>query len=139
MPAELILYPAIAMFFLSMFVLFKTGMSRNAAVKRREVDVRYYQLYQGEEPKHLRLLSRHLQNQFEVPPLFYVVVLALFITGLVSPISLIAAWMFVALRVLHTWVHLNGNNVLRRFQVFIASCVMLMLLWAYLLLGLLSR
>lgn len=138
MQPELIFYPAIAMFLLTMFVLFRTGLARNAAVRRREVDVRFYQLYQGEEPAHLRLLSRHLQNHFEIPPLFYVVVLALYVTGQVTMLSLIGAWLFVALRVLHSVVHLGGNVVLRRFFVFIASCVSLILLWLYLLIGLLG-
>ncbi len=139
MAAELIFYPAIAMFALSMFVLFRTGMARAAAVKQREVPVNFYRLYQGEEPEHLRLLSRHLQNQFEVPPLFYMVVVALYATGLVTPLSLIGAWLFVALRLLHSYVHLNGNVVMRRFMVFIASTVALILLWVYLLIGLLAR
>lgn len=139
MSQELIFYPAIAMFALTMFVLFKTGIARNAAVTKRKVDIRFYELYRDDEqePDELRVLGRHLQNHFEVPPLFYFVVLALYVTEQVSMLSLIGAWLFVGFRIAHTAVHLGGNIVLRRFLVFIASTVSLMLLWAYLFLGLL--
>jgi hypothetical protein len=71
-----IIYPAIAMFFLTFGILVNLGVQRYAAIRRREVSIRYYRLYtEGQQPDRLQLLGRHVQNHFEVPPLFHIAVL----------------------------------------------------------------
>ncbi len=133
-----ILYPAIAMFLLTFSMIALMGVRRYRATARREVSMKFYRLYQdGEEPDHLRLLTRHVQNHFEVPPLFYVAVLMLYVTANVSVVSLTAAWLFVGFRALHSYVHLHGNDVRRRFFLFGASLLMLLTLWLFLLQALL--
>jgi hypothetical protein len=130
MRAEIIFFPAIAMFFLTASVLARMGMARKRAVETREIDPKFYRLYnQGQEPPHLRQLTRHMQNHFELPPLFYAVILMLYVTGSVNSQAVITAWLFVALRALHTYVHLGSNFVPRRFMLFIGSVLMLTLLW----------
>lgn len=137
----LILYPAFAMAFLTLGLIFRLGIQRYGAVGRREVSVKYYQLYEeehAERPKELRLLERHIQNHFEVPPLFYVAVLIAFATGQVNAVSLTLAWLYFAIRVVHTGIHLGYNNVLHRFSAFGASLFVLLLLWLTILVSLLD-
>ena len=43
------------------------------------------------------------------------------------------AWAYVAIRYLHTWVHLGSNDVLTRFRVYCASGLVLLILWTMLL------
>lgn len=139
MAAEAIFFPAIAMFLLTMSVFLLMGYSRYRATATREMDARYYKLYnQGEETPRLRQISRHVHNHFEVPPLFYVVVIIFYVTGQVTPLAVGLAWAFVALRLVHTVVHLGGNVVTRRFMVFIASFSVLAVMWLYLLVRLLG-
>jgi hypothetical protein len=45
------------------------------------------------------------------------------------------AWLYVALRFVHSYVHLTSNIVLRRFRVFIVSMLTLMAIWAIVLTG----
>jgi hypothetical protein len=113
------------------------GLARYRAVVRREVDHRYYEVYQGEEPKHLRVLSRHFSNLVETPPLFYVACLIAFVTEQQGGLVIGLAWAYVALRFLHTYIHLGRNVVALRFRVFVLSIVVLTVLLVALFIGLL--
>lgn len=134
-----ILFPSIAMALLTLALVLYMGLSRFAAVRRREVNPKFYRAYrEGEQPERLHVLGRHVQNQFEVPPLFHVVVLATYVTGFVDEVAVALAWSFFGLRCLHTVIHLGSNNVPRRFAVFGLSVLALAGLWANLLLNLIS-
>ncbi len=134
-----ILYPSIAMALLTLALLVYMGLTRAGAVRRGEVNPRFYRSYrEGEQPEALHVLGRHVQNHFEVPPLFHVAVLATYVTGLVDGLAVLLAWSFVGLRIAHTLVHLGGNRVPRRFAVFALSVLALAGLWLHLMWGLMS-
>ncbi len=134
-----IVYPGIAMFFLSFSMVAHLGASRFAAVRRRDVSLKYYRLYnEGEQPERLQLLGRHVQNHFEVPPLFYIVLLFILVTGSVTPVSVTLAWLYFLSRCLHSYIHLGSNNVSRRFVTYGASGLILAGLWICLLVSLLA-
>lgn len=134
-----IVFPGIAMFFLTFSAVLYLGYRRVTAVRRGEVSIRYYRLYtEGEQPDSLQLIGRHVQNHFEVPPLFYVVLLFLYVTGSVTPLSVALAWLYVALRCLHSFIHLGTNDVRRRLQAFAASGLVLGGLWLSLLVSLIE-
>ena len=125
-----ILYPSFAMFVLVAFVLVKMARLRVGAVGRREMDVRFYKTYQeGEEPEHIRVVTRHFINQFEVPMLFHVIVILTYVTHHVSWWTIGCAWAYVAARYAHTYVHLGSNDVLLRFRVYFAGNLVLAVLW----------
>lgn len=134
-----ILYPAVAMFFLTLGCLLTLGLSRYRAIRAGEVKISYYRTYdEGVQPKRLHLLARHIQNHFEVPPLFYIGVILTYVTDSVGVVAVVCAWSFVAARVLHTYIHLGSNNVSHRFFAFGMSLTFLAALWALLLFGLLA-
>lgn len=125
-----ILYPAIAMFSLTIFCVVKLGLTRFFAVRRKEVSVSFFSTYsKGTQPPRLHLLMRHVQNHFEVPPLFYIAVVALLVTHSVSRSDIILAWLFVGSRLVHTLIHLGHNNVSQRFFVFGFGLICLCGLW----------
>lgn len=133
-----IIYPAIAMFGLTFVVMVMLGTARYKAVRARRVSIRYFRSYnEGKQPERLHLMSRHLQNHFEVPPIFYAGVLFTYVTGSVTILSVVLAWMYVVLRCVHSFIHLGSNNVLHRFYVFLASIACLVGLWGALLVSLL--
>jgi hypothetical protein len=68
-------------------------------------------------------------NLLELPMLFYVVGILLYITGGASHLVVALAWAFVALRVVHSLIHLTYNHVLHRLAAFTLSNVALVLLW----------
>ena len=133
----LILYPVFAMFLLVAIVLLRMRSMRFAAVRRREVGVDFYRAFQGDtEPEPLRVISRHFSNLFEVPVLFYVGVIMIYVTHHVSYWLVACAWAYVVLRYLHSYIHLTTNKVVPRFSVYFASGFVLAVMWATLLLRL---
>ena len=69
--------------------------------------------------------SDNLKNLFELPVLFYAVVLALHVTGQVDPVHLASAWIFVVFRCLHSAVHCTVNVVMVRFCLYAAASLAL--------------
>ena len=67
---------------------------------------------------------------FEVPVLFYVLCVALVLNGGSTPGFVRAAWGYVALRVVHSLIHVTYNRVTHRFLVYVASTLLLFGAWA---------
>ena len=68
-----------------------------------------------------RAHPRNLANQFELPVIFYALVVLLVALGKVTMFDVIAAWVFVAGRVIHTLVQTLTDNVPLRGQVFMIN------------------
>src|SRR5262245_32969616 len=138
MSAYAILYPLFAMFLLTSLVLARLAVLRVGAISRREVAMNYYTTYQeGEEPAHIRVVTRNFLNLFEMPLLFYVVVILTYVTGQASPWLVGCAWAYVALRFAHSAVHLTSNRVPLRFRIYFAGNFALLAMWGTLLVELL--
>ena len=69
--------------------------------------------------------SDNLRNLFEIPTLFYALVLYLYVTQRVDDTYVVAAWVFVAFRILHSIVHCTVNIIVLRFSLYAASTVAL--------------
>lgn len=69
--------------------------------------------------------SNNFQNLFELPVVFYAVVLALVQTGQVDSIHVMCAFGFFALRVVHSTIHCTYNHVVQRFSVYAVASVFL--------------
>ena len=72
-------------------------------------------------PPAVAMPSDNLKNLFEMPTIFYAVVLCLFVTGQVDEIHVTAAWAFFVLRVAHSLVHCTFNFIPLRFLIYVAS------------------
>jgi hypothetical protein len=69
--------------------------------------------------------SDNLKNLFEIPTIFYALTLYLYVTHSVDSTYLVAAWIFVLFRALHSLVHCTINIVLLRFWLYAVSTVAL--------------
>ncbi len=128
-----ILWPAFAMFALTMFVAFRLGALRWRAVRRRQVDPRFYKVYRGDgEPEDVAVVSRHLVNLYEAPTLFYAGTAIAFTAGLPGALLPAIGWTYAGLRLVHSTIHLGSNDVLWRFRVFALSWLTLVGYWAVL-------
>ena len=72
----------------------------------------------------------NFRNLFEVPVLFYLLCGALVLNGGSTPGFVTAAWAYVALRVVHSLIHVTYNRVTHRFLVYVASTLLLFGTWA---------
>jgi hypothetical protein len=69
--------------------------------------------------------SDNLKNLFEMPILFYALVLYLFLTKHVDIVYVTAAWGFVLFRIIHSAVHCTFNRVMLRFHLYLYSTIAL--------------
>lgn len=80
-------------------------------------------------PRDVRLAGRNFSNLFEVPVLFYVLCLASYVTHGASQCILVLAWIFVALRIVHSLIHVTYNRIIHRFSVYALSSFVLLAMW----------
>jgi hypothetical protein len=74
-------------------------------------------------PPNVSNPSDNLKNLFEIPVLFYALVLYLFMTKQVDTVYVNAAWVFVVFRILHSAVHCTFNLVILRFYLYLFSTI----------------
>jgi hypothetical protein len=65
--------------------------------------------------------SDNLKNLFELPTVFYVVVIYIYVTNQVDAAYLWAAWGFFLFRALHSAVHCTFNFIPLRFALYVIS------------------
>lgn len=114
-----ILWPMLAQIGWTFLLYAWLTFARQRAVKRGEAE--YPGFARGEEPHHVARITRNLANQFELPVIFYAAVVLLVATRNVTTLDVIAAWIFVAGRVVHTLVQTLTDNVPLRGQVFLIN------------------
>ena len=135
-----ILLPVLAMVALTIVVWFRMYTSRVAEMKRERI---HPQSVATSAQMAARLsdtrAADNFRNLFELPVLFYVALLVLASTGHVTTATLLLAWSFVALRVLHSAIHCTYNRVYHRFCAYLAGGLVLWALWGVIAFDLLAR
>jgi hypothetical protein len=63
-------------------------------------------------------INNNIRNQFELPVLFYVLTIVLWRLGETGTLALMVAWLFVASRIAHAYVHTGANYVPVRRRIF---------------------
>lgn len=71
----------------------------------------------------------NFNNLLELPILFHLAMLAALILAGPDELLLRLAWVYVALRVLHSLVHITYNRVVHRFAAYAASTLVLFAIW----------
>lgn len=74
-------------------------------------------------------VAENFTNQFELPVLFYVLTLSLYVTSLADTIYLALASAFVLFRCVHSFIHARHNKVYPRFYAYVTGSVILWLMW----------
>ncbi len=109
-------------------------VSRVKAIKSGQISMKYFRAFSGAPPdERTILIGRHYDNQFQVPLLFLICGALHFSMGNAHLSTLIIAWTFILLRVVHSWIHLGANRVQKRAFFFILSWFANLILWLQLL------
>jgi len=130
MQQSLIFAPMGALAFMTFAVLILIPIRRFRAGAKGEIvrdDFKF-----GESPSvpgHVSIPNRNYMNLLELPVLFYAGSLMFFVSGKVDALVLGIAWLYVALRFVHSAIHLTYNNVFHRLIPFAASNVVLSVYW----------
>lgn len=127
------IYPMFAMVLLTAVVLATLFRSRVGAVRQGLVSAAFYRLYRGEvEPESSVKAARHFANLFEAPVLFYVVCLSAMVLHFTGAAMQALAWVYVAARAVHAYVHLGSNRLQNRIGAYFFSWFVLLAMWIYL-------
>jgi hypothetical protein len=125
-----ILLPPTALAFLTAVVWVKLYIDRIGELRSRRIHPQQLASQQQVAQTLQNVQSAdHFRNLFEVPVLFYTLCAFVAITGLSSALLLACAWGYVVLRALHAYIPLTHNNVIRRFQAYVASTIVLYVMW----------
>ena len=95
------------------------------AIKKRDVKYKYFRAYAGSAPEYLLTSRHHYKNFFEIPILFYLLCLVLYMIDDVSAIDLWIAWLFVLFKGIHSYIRITSNYVPYRAYSF-NVCVFLL-------------
>lgn len=113
---------------LALGLLWYLGIIRIPMVMRGEVRIEDIALERKAWPKREWQASNAFDNQFQLPMLFYIGAgLALYFGPTSLEVAL--AWLFVATRYVHAFVHITDNHVIRRFAAYFAGLVLLCMFW----------
>ena len=128
MKSYLILYPAFLMILLTFFIYLKNRLDANKAYKSGDIKGKYFKIYNEKAPYYLETSRQTLKNQFELPVIFYFLIVLLYINETITIYELILSWAFSISRYLHCYIRLTSNYVPHRAKIFTFGYFILIIL-----------
>jgi hypothetical protein len=128
---QAILFPVFLHFLLVTIVGTRMGQARFKSVSSGETKRADIVLDSRKWPDRLRQLSNNFDNQFQAPMAWYACVALLIATGFVDRVQVVLAFVFLASRAVHSFIHITTNKLPDRFYAFIAGLFCLCAMWAW--------
>ncbi len=122
--------PLLAQVLLTLTLYVRLAVAKGQAVRQGRVDEERRALHADAWPENVVAINNNIRNQFEVPVLFYVLILVLHQLDATGWLAQSLAWVFVASRLLHACIHTGSNIVPLRRNVFMLGCVMVLAMLA---------
>jgi len=129
MSTPVLLLPLFVQVALTFVLLFWMGRARAGAVARGQVRIRDIALGQPAWPERETQIANCFHNQFQLPVLFYLLVVLTLVTRKADLTFGALSWAFVLLRVGHAWVQVTSNHVPTRFRWYLAGLLVLLAMW----------
>lgn len=128
--------PAFAMVLLTICVMIRMLTSRIAEMKANKIHPQSIATSAALIAKMPDTrASDNFRNLFETPVLFYAAMLFAQATPQAGQVLLVLAWLYVALRAVHSIIQCSYNKVMHRFYVFFGSISVLSAIWVMLAVG----
>lgn len=131
MEPQLIFWPVLAQVALTIVMFIRIAVVKARSLKAGDVDLSRRALHPDAWPDYVLQVTNNVRNQFEMPVLFYVLALGLWVLGEVNVATLVLAWLYVASRVAHAYIHTGSNIVRYRLKMFQLSTVALLGLFGF--------
>ncbi|MBV8448664.1 MAG: MAPEG family protein [Hyphomicrobiales bacterium] len=129
MTLQAVLAPLFVQVALTFGLLFWLAPLRVGALRRNEVAAREIALGEKAWPPRLQKIANSLDNQFQLPVLFYVLVILAILARKTDLLFVIMSWLFVISRYAHTLVHTGSNDVRVRGPIYGLGLIILVLMW----------
>ena len=128
-----IFLPAVAMAALTFVVWWRMYFTRIAQMKRERIHPQSVATSAQAAAKLTdSRAADNFRNLFELPVLFYAALPLAVHLGETDGAVLALAWVFVALRVVHSVIHCGYNKVMHRFYAYVGGGFALFALWGVL-------
>lgn len=125
-----IFFPVFALAGLTFAILLLIPYKRLKAVFLKQLVADDFKFGESKNvPPSVSLPNQNYTNLLELPVLFYVVCLVLYVTNSVNALAIYLAWTYVGFRLIHSMVHLTSNNIFQRLIVFAISAFVLIAMW----------
>lgn len=76
-------------------------------------------------PEPMHWPANNFRNLFELPVVFYVLCLYLFVVAAVDSLYVTCAWLFLGFRIIHSLIHCTVNVVRLRFAAYVLGASVL--------------
>ena len=126
MQTHMIFWPVLMQILLILLMYMLLGYRKAKAVKTGNVNLKATALDNKAWPPEVVKVSNNIDNQFEIPMVFFVLCLLFFGIGQVDFLVLSLAWAFVISRYAHAYVHIGSNYVPLRMRIFAFGCLVLL-------------
>ena len=124
-----VLLPVYVQIALTFILLLWMGGMRLTALRAGEVKVKDVALGERNWPTRILQIQNAYHNQFEIPVLFYVLVVLALFTRKADMLFVVMSWMFVTSRLVHAAIHVTSNKVSLRFMAFVVGVLILAAMW----------
>jgi hypothetical protein len=118
MSRDWIFVPVIIQVFLTLFVYLRLLQVKKRASAAGLVDRTRIALRDDAWPDYVVQVNNNIRNQFELPVLFYVLAILLWVLDSAHGVAVAAATVFVVSRIVHAGIHLSINPVPPRRHTF---------------------
>ena len=124
------IYPMFALVILTFIIGFSTGLIRFMSVQKGLVNRQYFNVLSGySAPDTMVKFGRKFDNLFEMPLLFYTLGVIVIALNINNELMFALGWAFVALRMVHSIIHVTYNNPIHRFLAFFSSSIIVLIMW----------
>lgn len=123
--------PVVALVGWTFVLWFWMYATRIPAMRRAKIDLEELSRTgaQLELPPEISRVADNYNHLHEQPTIFYALALAAQVAGAADPVNVTLAWVYVALRVVHSLVQATKNVILVRFAIFSLASLVLMALF----------
>lgn len=138
MSEKLIFLPVLVQIALTFWLYIALTRAKSRAQAAGQVDEARRALHDDAWPEPVQQINNCIRNQFELPVLFYALVMVLWSLDTAGALAQLLAWLFVASRLVHAWIHIGSNYVPARRRAFTVGALALMAMTLLALVGVLG-
>lgn len=129
MPVRFVLLPLFVEVTLTFVLLFVTALARRRDLTGGAVHPKDIALGQIAWTPKTQQFGNAFNNQFQLPVLFYVLTILAIVTKHADVLFVVLAWLFVLARIVHAYIHVTSNRVMRRGSMFGIGMIVLLAMW----------
>ena len=131
MSVQMVLLPVFVLVGLTFFLLLWMVTVRTGAVKARETSLKDIAAGQPKYPARVAQIGNCFSNQFEIPVLFYILIVIALPLHKADLFIVLMSWVFVVTRFVHAAIFVTSNDVRLRSLAWFAGMLVLLAMWIY--------